>query len=1271
MEGMDLWTSMFSNDFEEGEESEQYGNGTGTGVKPSADTDDIMAEAYDGDEGVDDDDDLMEMEDNGEMEATEEEGRNGKQKGPEPDDDAIFDFELEPIVSIAEHPTTPLGPAGPTSASVRPMHRNSLPAGGSISGRPKEMRLSGVQMRPTTSQINATDEHGVPINYELGVIYICPACGAEFRQQDQWKRHMNQMHQFNTRRGLNFVAMDKLYQRCLECNKRIAMHSRENLLKHKFTHLPYRCTKCYLCKREYKYRQDLMVHLRMVHCEEIVNMMRGGYSAAGRKTRVREPRTERKEFCPEDDDAIEVRNEVLEPDLDDSSFVVSSTSLVEEEQPQNSTPQPLSAKRKRSHPSGNGSGGATELCEDYIHYMCPDCGTECENHAQWSQHIEFVHDYVSRRGLNFRSVDMQMQCLECKQIVTPNTIKTLRAHKFSHLPQPEWLRCKLCYKSYTEHHELVTHLLKHHNLETLIPADGQDEQLLCAPDDDGGDGGEMIFDDADEVRRRGGRISSDDIYEPHIDYLCPQCGKEFMEKKHWRTHVVQVHGMNDIAKLNFEIISERQLKCTECEKIITNAYGIQNAQQHRITHLPFKAYARCRKCHKTYTDRKGLVKHLATYHRVGWETGRKSGVSGDAPLAPKQPRKQIVTVANETYEIIYLDEEPSNVEENDFGEQMQADDDEYAPAPPPPPVPPPNPPPTRFKCSDCGSIHTTQMALKMHIREEHGLRESKNISKKNTESKDEKKRSSASSASSTHTPNATSMRSPGTTIEQNYIFLCPSCGEEYKTQFEWRRHINESHNFDKREYLNMRQLDKYRYQCTQCKDIVCNSKLKGLQDHHFRHLPYRLYLKCLVCGTCYNHKPNIAAHLRTRHNIFERETPWREQRNKPQYAYVQSKDSADKEKRSQRAESPVASSSSSSVSAMGSSRTLKPQPGGLPTRPAGLNTLEDSISYHNAVDLDFITYYCPKCNQNFDSHAFWRKHIVEQHNFNCREGLNFRQIDNHHYLCLECYKRVTVTHTKGAIGQLQSHKFRHLPYRSFKCLTCNGEFVRKQMFFKHLNRDTNRCDNRPSGPDAPVIDDDDQEGAPGAGGEVVTVEDEEVDPSAYRLMCPQCGDNIDTSSKAVWREHINIYHGLGKKELLHMRKIGDDLYRCYDCDEELQTKKLRVLQQHRFRHLPYAAYIRCLLCENPEGDDAIDAAAGLHSMRELQQHIREHHPAIEDNDEQMQNVRQQAAEEEGDEDSHLETETAASTGSGNGPYMPLPPHLLDDADDFEEQYLLG
>jgi len=116
MEGMDLWTSMFSSDFEEGEpeaeleDSEQYnGNDDFLG-----DSEILAGDAID---------DLLDGEDDEREEEEEEDYGNAASRGPkqpDPDDDALFDFEMEPIVSMAEPQHPVLAPAGPMGQQLRP-----------------------------------------------------------------------------------------------------------------------------------------------------------------------------------------------------------------------------------------------------------------------------------------------------------------------------------------------------------------------------------------------------------------------------------------------------------------------------------------------------------------------------------------------------------------------------------------------------------------------------------------------------------------------------------------------------------------------------------------------------------------------------------------------------------------------------------------------------------------------------------------------------------------------------------------------------------------------------------------------------------------------------------------------------------------------------------------------------------------------------------------------------------------------------------------------
>ncbi|XP_037940843.1 zinc finger protein Xfin [Teleopsis dalmanni] len=1063
-------------------------------------------------------------------------------------DDTIFNFGLEPLVNIAESsenvPITPI-----------------------------------VEMNDSSSQ----SENEVPINYENAVVYICPACGSEFDTQDAWKRHMNAMHNFNTRRGLNFIQIDKLYHQCLECHKRIAMHAMENLLKHKFTHLPYRCTKCKICLRQYKYRQDLMVHLRMTHRDDLVAMAK---TEKNQTPLVKQsmPRTihleikDIKENAVDiyDCDNIKVKNELIEPDDDDSNNMADKSNSI-------MLPSFLedALSRSSSHASERQSVADEDSKETNIQYVCSKCGVGYNTQSQWRQHVEFVHQ-----------------------------VRSSSQHAYKPM-----IRCKLCFRSFIAHEDVVKHLMKQHRLSSEFDAD---ESQTRDGYDDTNTSDNILSDQSSKNDEK-------DPFEPHIDYLCPQCGREFFDKKLWRVHIVKSHQLTNLEVLNFKVINDRQVMCLECEKIITNAYGVQNAQQHRITHMPYKSFIRCRLCAKSYTDRKGLVKHLRSSHRIGAMHGfdvnavepspstlqqQKPQISvrvlpqkNIKPQTPKKPQKEIVRHANYIYEIQYLDEDDdcviddAPVPELSFSNSI----DQL----------------TRLKCSDCGSIFSTQEALQTHINEEHEFLDFNNLKPM----PDNTANSSRSySRTSMDTSNSSFTRDSSTynalpqdeqsndaddllkptgeeennlsqdswNIERNFCYLCPACGVLFKAQSDWRRHINNSHNFDKRHFLSFKQIDKFRFQCTICNDIVSSPKLKGFQDHKFRHLPYKLYIKCLICGTCYNHKPNMITHLRVRHNI-----------NDGRLSPIQNEREFDLTSQNN------LTNRSLNLAPASTSAAIYP-------KPPGLKTVEDAISYHNAVDLDFITYYCPQCNENFNSHVFWRKHIVEEHGFNSRAGLNFRQIDQHHFLCLQCYKRVTVTHTKGAIGQLQSHKFRHLPYKSFKCLTCNGEFVRKQMFFKHLNRQTNRCDNQPilhndfdEFEKANTTDTENEQEQVNA--DNLPRSEHSDSQSPFILLCPQCGKEFDTWRP--WREHINSEHNLGKREALNIKKISPILHECLQCNEQINGNKLRDLQGHKFKHLSYGAYIRCKSCD-----------AAYYHLRAMERHVESKHPHMIDKNDMYQKM---------------------------------------------------
>lgn len=921
------------------------------------------------------------------------------------------------------------------------------------------------------------------------------------------------------------------------------------------------------------------------------------------------------------------------------------------------------------------------------------------------------------------------------------------------------MSCKLCFTSFNNNRDIVKHLADRHHLVPDTPnADANNDEDSQEPFGDDTFGGMDDYDDSN-IGSGGGYPTSEsrksstgphsyapkhderDIFEQHITYICPACGKEYNDKKIWRKHIVEIHKLGELENLNFESLNDRQLKCRECDKIITNAYGIQNAQQHRMTHMQYKSFAKCRLCRKTYTDRKGLIKHLRNSHKLGSRSnfgminpvpqtsnfnssggggggGSGAGAGGNfgtfKPFVKKPykiahyPPKEIVRLSNYTYEIVHLieddddDDDVTTVTPSGY-DFAKGDAHLYRNNSSPYNNTPPTKKPTnieqisRHKCVDCGSLFSTPQALQHHIRQEHEFVDYQN-SPSNQATQNEEQ-SNDTDDLLVPTRDVDVQPEEHTTMECNFIYLCPQCGVEFRSQVQWRRHINMEHNFDKRESLGFRALDKFRYQCRQCKDTVTSSKLKGLQDHKFRHCPYKQYLKCLLCGQSYNHKPNMIAHLRQRHNIIEFSDGGAATAGGSSSSATESKYSSSSQTNQNNSFTkefndaparPIRNTDSSFNNS---------------NRPPGLKTVEDVISFHNAVDHETITYHCPSCNENFDSHVFWRKHIVDEHNLNSREGLNFRQLDEHHYICLQCYKRVTVTHTKGAIGQLQSHKFRHLPHKSFRCTACQGEFVRKQMFFKHLDRNTNKCSG--INPDASFVDpndannDDDatdfnattietssntsssakfsyssRSSLPAQSTSSINAANSEStteNQNCFTLNCPQCGADFETTR--AWREHINIEHNLNNRTVLNFKKIGPKLHVCLECNEHVNGRKLRDLQVHKFKHLPYGAYLHCRFC-----------SMKYFHISNMQEHLKNKHPNMV---QKMKNIEEDCVtvdEEDdgnvvGNVDTYAPLDGEADDDSNTGLDDVVDMDLLEaeaeieevDPDNVEsdEQYLLG
>uniref|UniRef100_A0A1B0BXM4 C2H2-type domain-containing protein n=1 Tax=Glossina palpalis gambiensis TaxID=67801 RepID=A0A1B0BXM4_9MUSC len=253
--------------------------------------------------------------------------------------------------------------------------------------------------------------------------------------------------------------------------------------------------------------------------------------------------------------------------------------------------------------------------------------------------------------------------------------------------------------------------------------------------------------------------------------------------------------------------------------------------------------------------------------------------------------------------------------------------------------------------------------------------------------------------------------------------------------------------------------------------------------------------------------------------------------------------------------------------------------------------------------------------------------------------------------------RVTVAHTKGAIGQLQSHKFRHLPYKSFRCTACQGEFVRKQMFFKHLDKNTNKCNG--INPNENASDEFSSSNA--------------QDSSQHHS--DQFDDYLDLSGALVQRNGADFGNsnmswpsrdtGAGSSSSANIAiRISPKLHQCLECKEHVNGRKLRDLQVHKFKHLPHGAYIHCRYC----------SMAYFH-ISNMQEHLKNKHPhmlnkmsSTDTRRYEDENIMIEGEDEEdGDENPEMNEEEGEILYEAEAEIEEVDP----DAAESKEQYLLG
>lgn len=81
----------------------------------------------------------------------------------------------------------------------------------------------------------------------------------------------------------------------------------------------------------------------------------------------------------------------------------------------------------------------------------------------------------------------------------------------------------------------------------------------------------------------------------------------------------------------------------------------------------------------------------------------------------------------------------------------------------------------------------------------------------------------------------------------HYIyFTCPQCGERHDAHPLWRRHIEIAHQLGDQKSWNFKRRPNNEFECSKCRKIFTRCTLKTLQQHHFTHLPHKVF-HCKLC----------------------------------------------------------------------------------------------------------------------------------------------------------------------------------------------------------------------------------------------------------------------------------------------------------------------------------------------------------------------------------------------------------------------------------------
>ncbi|KAH8288847.1 hypothetical protein KR054_010683, partial [Drosophila jambulina] len=427
-------------------------------------------------------------------------------------------------------------------------------------------------------------------------------------------------------------------------------------------------------------------------------------------------------------------------------------------------------------------------------------------------------------------------------------------------------------------------------------------------------------------------------------------------------------------------------------------------------------------------------------------------------------------------------------------------------------------------------------------------------------------------------------------LEAHMVYICPECGKAFRTQAEWRQHLNtyppkppllikyliyvQKHDYLKKTYsdFNFIQIDERFHECQLCFKWVENAHntIALLQYHYFMHLEHSETYRCVHCRMAYTRRRALNVHLMDTHmrEIEKYENKLRQMK-----------------RQQQQEQKPPAAAAANSVNP---GNVEKPIVAKRPTR--GRPKL--NIPVKKRKDL------LQKALMDIDLLAEMEKPATQSPPAATKTTSNTNASEQNLDRCLNAYEDI-----------LRKEEEKAPKYEADLDALCQEFFEDKEYPTK------DKEDEKKGEAAAPVAQ------TQGDNQEVVIIEidalgkeevaqlrkemntsgpqvqsakrrrlsttptrDSDTEVSANGLtklisyLCPKCGKEI--ASMDEWRAHVFKKHDF-EHIIENSFKILEPGRKamCLQCREVQPTTKRSQLQKHCFKHLPYRSYLKCTLCD--------------------------------------------------------------------------------------------